>query len=301
MSSNGKIVFNRRTAGVCMVLNCLLTSAMTAFAQGAATPTEKWQPKDGIYASPGKDFEADCNEAHFIVIELGNNSVIGNEWSCKIDKRTNTAVDAINLDMTCHDYNLTQSLYPKDPNAMERKIKETMLLRRLDNGAISIRMTINNKFTRSFWRAEYCPEPVQSRHIENRAEAKLKAVEEEARRNPWRPKAGVYVSPGADFAERCLNGGEAIIDLADRSISIGGDKCSVLQIREELNTLQVISECDSPLKAETILLRKLDNKAVLLQKTKNGNFSDAGEQLLYCGSAAQAKYAQQKSRKSSPF
>ena len=89
----------------------LLCSAITVFSQEAATPpTEKWRPKDGVYASPGKDFESDCNEAHFIVIELAEKSVSGNEWSCKINKRTTTAVNAIRLDMTCYDYNLAESL-----------------------------------------------------------------------------------------------------------------------------------------------------------------------------------------------
>jgi hypothetical protein len=49
----------------------------------------------------------------------------------------------------------------------------------------------------------------------------------------------------------------------------------------------------------TILLKRIDDKTVFLQKTKNGNFSDPSEQLSYCGDDAQKTYAQQKSRKRS--
>ena len=109
MSPNSKVLVCRRAfAG--LAFTCLLISAVTALAQGTAVPaTERWQPKDGIYASPGKDFEADCNEAHYIEIELAEKSVSGNEWSCEITKRTTTAADAIRLDMTCYDYNLIRT------------------------------------------------------------------------------------------------------------------------------------------------------------------------------------------------
>jgi hypothetical protein len=299
MSSNSKALLNRRPTCVSLVFISLLTSVVTAFAQGAATPTEKWQPKDGVYASPGKDFEADCNEAHYIEIELAEKSVSGNEWSCEITKRTYTAADAIRLDMTCYDYNLTQILYPKDPNAGERKVKEVMLLKRLDNEAISIQKSVNSKFTRSSGRVDYCPERVQRTRLEGMAEAKLKAAQDEMMRNPWRPRIGIYAAPGANFGERCLNGGEATIDLGERSISIGPEKCSVVQIRDQLGTAETFVDCGTPKRPEIIIFRKLDDATatILVQKTKNRSFSDAGEQLSYCGVAAQATYAQSKGKK----
>ena len=43
---------------------CLLADATTlCFAQESAKgATEKWRPKDGLYASPGKDFVSECME-----------------------------------------------------------------------------------------------------------------------------------------------------------------------------------------------------------------------------------------------
>jgi hypothetical protein len=45
---------------------------------------EKWRPRNGIYAAPGKDFLSSCDEANKIAIELGDRSVGGNEWSRKV-------------------------------------------------------------------------------------------------------------------------------------------------------------------------------------------------------------------------
>jgi hypothetical protein len=49
--------------------------------------------------------------------------------------------------------------------------------------------------------------------------------------------------------------------------------------------------------AETIILKKIDDHTVLLQKSKNGDFIDSGTQLFYCGQDAQRVHAQQKAGK----
>jgi hypothetical protein len=293
-----KEFFQRTAFAAAVVLACLSETPGPAHSQQSGKPaTEQWRPKDGIYATPGKDFEQDCNEAGYIVIDLAERSVSGYEWSCEIGKSTNTALDAVKIEMTCSDYNLAESLYPNDPSAAERKIKEVMMLKRIDNEAMSIRKTVNGKFTNAPRRSNYCPEQVQRRYVDGKAEAKQIAIEEKIKRNPWRPNAGIYAGAGADFSERCLNGGETIIDLGERLVSSGNDKCSVIQIRDELHALKIFVDCNTPPRPETIILRKLDDKTVLLQKTKNRNFSDPGEQLSYCGPATQAMYAQQKGKK----
>jgi len=38
----------------------------------------------------------------------------------------------------------------------------------------------------------------------------------------WRPKDGLYASPGANFHDRCLERTEVFVELADKSI--GGDE-----------------------------------------------------------------------------
>src|SRR6266702_6452395 len=106
-----------------LALVCVLGGNASVFAQDSAKPaTEKWRPKDGPYAGPGKDFGSQCGEYGDIVIELAEKSVSGHEWGCKVTKLTDTAPDAIRLNMTCNDYNLAGTLFPKDPKAEEMEV-----------------------------------------------------------------------------------------------------------------------------------------------------------------------------------
>lgn len=188
---------------------------------------------------------------------------------------------------------------PRIRNGTKREFKEILTLERIGDTSVSVKKTLNGNFKGPAWQANYCPDEVQRTYIDGKAEAKLTAAEEDTRRNPWRPKAGVYATSGPNFSERCLNGGEAITDLGERSVTSGAEKCNVVQIRDELSTVQMFVECNTPPRPETIILRKLDDATatVLLQKTKNRNFSDPGELLSYCGPAAQATYVQQKGKK----
>jgi hypothetical protein len=289
----------------------------TASAQDNAKPTtEKWRPKDGLYGDPKRDSEEQCPEASTLTIEFAEKSVNGYEWGCKINKLTDAAPGAIKLDMTCYDYNLAESLYPRDPKAEKKRFKEVMLLKRIDDGTISVRKTLNGKFKYPSWRADYCPEDVQRTYFEEKARDKAQAEQKAADEHPWRPQAGIYAIPGTNFDDRCLKSGDTIIELAERSISTGADTCNVTFIRNEPNALQLFVTCDAasnardavgshaegrsppaPSRPETIILKKIDDKTVFLQTTKDRKFVDAGGQLAYCGKEAQKAYEQHKAKK----
>jgi hypothetical protein len=287
-------------------------AATTSFAQdGAKTNSEKWRPKDGTYADPSAAFSLRCGEDGDVIVELKEKSISGNEWSCNVTRLTDTSPGTIRLDMTCYDYNLALNINGHDPNAYERKFKEIMLLRKIDGKAMFVRKTTNGKFKDPDWRAAYCPEEAQRMYAEatakSKAEAEQKTAAERLSQNPWRPQNGVYATPGANFDDRCQKDGDATIDFAERSISRGTDKCSVTFIRDEPNAVQLFATCSpepnasgstaAPRSSETIILRKIDGKSVLLQKSKNGDFVDTGAQLSYCGQEAQRKYVQQKANK----
>lgn len=301
-------------------LVCALGVTASAIAQeNAKSAAKKWRPKDGLYAAPGSDFKERCRDSTEIAIELAKKSISGSEWSCEITKLTDTSPDAIRLDLTCSDYNLAEYLNPKDRDS-DRIFKEIMLLRRLDARSVLGRKTTNGKFTGSDWRASYCPEDIQRSHIEVQAqykeEARQKAEEEQLRLAPWHPQNGIYAIPGATFEDRCLKSGDAILDLDERSISIGTDRCSVTFIRNEPNAVRLFATCTqdpnpqgsngkaedggsglaSP-SSETIVLKKTNNSIVFMQKSNNGNFIGPGEKLSYCGPDAQQKYAAQKAKK----
>jgi hypothetical protein len=287
-----------------------MSVATTGLAQDIAKPaTDKWRPKGGSYAASGADVRYQCAESGMIV-ELGKKKIIGDEWSCKITRLTDTASGAIRLDMICNDYNLAGFI--KDPNP-EREFREIMLLRKIDEKSMVVRKTQNGKFKDPDWRASYCSEEDQRLHAEakarDRVEAEPKATKERLMLNPWRPRDGIYATPGTNFEDRCLKASDATIEFSERSISSGTDKCSVTFIRDEPHAIKLFASCSQEPNAqgsigrvalpssETILLKKIDDNTISLQKSKNGNFIDPGAQLSYCGQDVQRMHAQQKAKK----
>jgi hypothetical protein len=295
----------------------LLVTGLPALAQDTAAPaTPKWRPKAGIYAVPGKDFENACGEFQGFIVELAESAISGSEWNCKISRLTDTAPGAIRLDMTCDDYNLAASL-----NEPEDKIfKEVMLLKKIDEKRIAFRKTVNGKFKYQEYPASYCPPDAQRAYLESKAQSKAEAgqkvMEEKLKQSPWRPQDGVYATSGTNLNDHCQKDGDAIIELSERSISIGSDMCSVTFIRDQPNEIRLFATCSqqpnaqgaivwpgdrgstlAPPSPETIVLNKIDDKTILVQKTKNGNSTDPPQKLSYCSEDVQKIRAQQKAAK----
>ena len=121
--------------------------------------TERWRLKDGTYSAPGKDFDSQCGEFGDVIIEFAEKAVLGHERSCKVETLRDTAPGAIRLDLICDDYNL--AIFLGDPSPYDRKFREIMLVKKIDGDTISVRKTLNGKFTAPAWRASYCPEEKQ--------------------------------------------------------------------------------------------------------------------------------------------
>lgn len=165
----------RVIAALAFFVICLLADAPPCLTQESAKgATEKWRPKDGLYASPDKDFEMHCGEYGDVVIALKEKSVSGHEWGCTINKLTETAPSTIQLNMTCSDLNL--AVHIKKPE--ETRFKEIMLLKRINEKSISVRRTLNGKFEDSAWQADYCPDGAQRMYAE--------AVASERSRNEYK-------------------------------------------------------------------------------------------------------------------
>lgn len=70
----------------------LVALAFPALAQEPPAPTfDKWRPKAGVYAEPGKNFQSNCDESGGLTIDLGEKSVSGYEWGCDVRKITDVA------------------------------------------------------------------------------------------------------------------------------------------------------------------------------------------------------------------
>lgn len=303
-------------AGFALPLIYLLGVVLPAASQEHANLSpDKWRPKNGIYAEHDADFATRCGEFGDLRIGLGKGSISGSEWGCQIKKVTDTAPGSIRLDLTCSDYNLALNINPRDPNAYERTFKEILLLRRANETTISVRKTLNGKFSGS-WQASYCPEDAQRSYAEEQARNQAEAERMDAIKHPWDPQDGLYAVPGADFENRCLKGGDATVNLTEKSISRGAEKCSVTFPRAEPNALQLFVTCRqeptasslaekaaegtsaAPARPETILLRRTPAKkdTVFLQISKNREFSAPEEEMSYCGPDAQKLYALQKAK-----
>jgi hypothetical protein len=173
---NGKQTYGRVVAQVAFGLICLMALATPALAQVNIKPgIENWHPKDGLYANPRKDFDGICGEYGDIIIGLAEKLVGGHEWDCKVTKRTDTAPDAIKLNMTCSDYNLAATLFPRDLKSEEKLFKEVLVLKKINKKSMFVRKTLNGKFTGAGWQGDYCPETWQRSYIESRARVKTEA------------------------------------------------------------------------------------------------------------------------------
>jgi hypothetical protein len=297
-----------------MLALALSTFALPTFAQEPPAPvSNKWRPKDGVYAAPGKDFKSSCDEANDITIELGDKSVNGYEWGCNIKQLLDLAPDSLKLEMICSDYNLAQNINSRDPNWENRLFKETMFIKRIDATTISIQKTLNGKLKDPPWRAAYCPAKTQRLHIEAKLEAKeqakRKAEEERALKNAH-PRDGIYAAAGADFEDRCAKFNDTIVAFAGKSISTASNKCRINNTRVQLPdtvriggtcALQPASSPDAggaqnggiPSDYENMMFKKIDDKTVILWIINDGHFTGEGRKLTYCSDLAQRAYARQ--------
>ena len=170
---------NRRIplqAGV--FLACLLSASVPAFAQESAKPaTEKWHPKDGLYAVPGAKFNDRCLDRTEVFVDLADKSIGGSEYDCKISKLTHTGPGAIRLEAACTDVN-------REMPSPETPVREVILLKKIDEKTIFYRGTANGKFKEASARYSYCPEDVQRMHIEAKARDKAEAAQKAAEERP---------------------------------------------------------------------------------------------------------------------
>lgn len=152
---------------------CMMNAPMPMLAQDAKPAIQKWRPKEGTYAVPGKGFAGTCGEFGDLIIGLREKDISGHEWGCKVTKLTDTGPGAIRVEMTCSDYNLAENL--KKPEDTE--FKEIILLKKIDETSMSARRTVDGKFKDPEFKAVYCPKEAQELFLESRAKKKAEAAQ----------------------------------------------------------------------------------------------------------------------------
>jgi len=120
----------------------------------------------------------------------------------------------------------------------------------------------------------------------------------------WRPKNGIYESPGKDFGQKCRETTDYVIELDEKRISGYEWGCDVTKLTDTgPSAIKLNMTCDNynlagDLKLpestrfkEVLLLRKVDDDTIFARQTTNGKFArDAGERLAYCPEDAQRTY-----------
>ncbi|MGY8633206.1 hypothetical protein RAD15_12085 [Bradyrhizobium sp. 14AA] len=267
------------------------------------TAPDRWRPKDGAYAAPGKDFQSSCNELNEMTIDLRGKSVHGYEWGCTVKKMTDLSPGSLKLDMICNDYNLAQDLEPRDPNWETRKFKEVMFIKRIDTATISVQKSLNGKLKGPPWRAAYCPLETQPALAEVKLGAKIEANAH--------PPDGVYAAAGADFEKRCAKFDDTTVSFSGKSITTAWNICKIEKTRVQLpDTVRIGATCtpqtapgpeavsvqdmDFTPDRENLMFKKVDDKTVILWIINNGHFTGDGRKLSYCSDQVQRAYAAQR-------
>ncbi len=141
---------------------------------------------------------------------------------------------------------------------------------------------------------------------ENRAKSEQ---EKPAAKTAWQPRDGVYASAGADFDDRCMKSGDAVVRVAQSALSIGGAGCYIAHVSVEppnsvtLNVncggRGVVTSNGSILGSnftESVTLSKIDDQSVLFRRSRNGQALWSDQQLRYCPEAAQRDFTESKTK-----
>lgn len=139
----------------------------------------------------------------------------------------------------------------------------------------------------------------------------------------WRPKDGIYASPGADFGDRCAKSGDVTIGLTEGSISSGKSQCKVVGL---MNTGQAAVSLNMTCSPEAgkqappskkrggdanprghvypqtpstyvIRMSRIDDNTFHMQKTVDRKLRDDGGPVAYCPEDAQRAYAARMTKK----
>jgi hypothetical protein len=120
-------------------------------ADAAAKTLEKWVPKDGVYATPGADFNDRCLKLDGLVLGLSDGSVSLGQNKCNIYNRPDWRPNEINLQMICNGKTGSNEIY----------------LRKTNDRTIMIRG--KNALMKADGPVEYCGEEAQRAYREQRA------------------------------------------------------------------------------------------------------------------------------------
>jgi hypothetical protein len=286
---------------VILTMTFVVLSTLTTTAQEKVKPApDNWRPKDGLYIRADTKFTGLCEDAAPFLFELSKKHfVIDERWGCEITKTTDTAPGALRLDMTCSEVD--------NPDEGEGKdYKEVMTLRKIGKTSFNMQLTDKGKFSGPPWRVNYCEE-VRERDAAAVEEARRKPVKDEIDGAAWSPRDGIYATPATDFDDHCAKSGDAVINLAEISVSSGASRCEIFKVgNSTAASITLDARCEVklgdkgqvtlPMGEEELIITNSGHQTVTLQKIRNGE-SDSSQLLAFCPETTQRAYANSKKAK----
>lgn len=126
--------------------------------------TTQWQPRSGVYASPGPDFNDRCIGRGDAVIELEQISISSGASHCEISSIDSSTQASIKLKARC-------DLKPGDPGQVARSIRgeivfapagsEDIIITNSGNETLTLKKSRNGEFSELGQLLAYCPEAAQ--------------------------------------------------------------------------------------------------------------------------------------------
>jgi hypothetical protein len=287
------------------ILACAIGAPTAILAQqGTKVAGKKWRPKDGLYVEADAKFTGPCEYESRFLLELSKRSFIVNEaYGCRVMRIIDTAPSALQLEMACRASEITG----------QKAGTEIMTIRKIDDESFFMKLSRKGEVARPAWRVNYCerlsPEKLAA-IPDPTVEAERKALKEKIDGAIWRPLDGVYATPGANFDDRCMKSADAVIGLADLSVSNGASHCEISKLEDSTETsIAFAARCGVkpdqtgqapilkngqivfvPVGEEKIIISKSINQTLALLKSQYGDFSKPGKFIAYCPDEAQRAY-----------
>jgi hypothetical protein len=132
--------------------------------QDKAAAKTAWQPRDGVYASAGTDFEDRCMKSGDAVVQLAQSAVSIDGTSCYVAHVSVEPPNSVSLNVNCGG-----GLLIRNGSTFEGAPVEAITLSKVDDQSVIFRRSRNGQAPGSDRQLRYCPEAAQRDFTESKA------------------------------------------------------------------------------------------------------------------------------------
>jgi hypothetical protein len=131
------------------------------------------RPRDGVYASPGADFNERCTKSGDAVIALATNSVTSGSSSCHVSYVTDKPPNTTRLDVICDRQPGTPGLIMRN-GSFQPPGAEIITMVKIDDRTVNLQKTRNGEFSEPARELAYCPDAAQRSYVDSTKTKQMK-------------------------------------------------------------------------------------------------------------------------------